>query len=145
MAQGDVISERINQVSPSSIQPQPTHFGIITAHAAPGAPTVLWDTALIEVMAAADDASLFLDVIEDASQVNIDEFTGRTVLRIAPAGAEPGDVAGGTSREFVGTVVAIYKRTPLGDAPGSGDDYLLVKSGDLFFEDLAAQFTTITV
>jgi hypothetical protein len=145
MAQGDVIAERINQVSPSTIQPQPVHFGIITAHAAPGAPTVLWDTALIETMAAADDASLNLDVIENASGANVTAFTGKTVLRIAPAGDEPGDPSGGTSREFVATVVSIYKRTPLGDTPGSGDDYLLVKSGGLYFEDLATQFTPITV
>jgi len=143
MAAGDIVSPRINAVSPSTLQLQPTHFGNITAHAAPGAPTVLWDTGVAVLMAAANDANLNLDVIEDAAAGTLNTFTGQIVLRIAPNGATATDAAGGTSREFVGTVVSIYKRTPLGDAPGSGDDYLLVKSGNLYFEDKATQFTVV--
>jgi hypothetical protein len=143
MAAGDIVSPRINAVSPSTMQLQPTHFGIITAHAAPGSPTVLWDNANPVTFAAANDANLNLDVIEDAAVGVRAAFTGQSVLRISPSGATSADPAGGTSREFVGTVIAIYKRTPLGNAPGSGDDYLLVKSGELYFEDLATQFTVV--
>ena len=143
MAAKDIVALRINTASPSTMQLQPPLFGNIVAHAAPGAPTVLWDNVNLQVYTAADDASLHFDVIEDPETATFDEFIGQSVLRIAPSGATAADPAGGTSREFVGIVVAIYKRTPLGDAPGSGEDYLLVKSGDLYFEDKATQFTVV--
>jgi len=143
MAAGDIVSPRINTASPSTMQLQPTHFGIITVHAAPGQPTVLWDTAVVQALVAASDANLNLDVIEDPEAATFDEFVGQSVLRISSSGATAADPAGGTSREFVGIVVAIYKRTPLGDTPGSGNDYLLVKSGELYFEDQATQFTVV--
>jgi len=143
MAVNDVVSQRFSPPSLEALQVQPPHFGKITAHAAPGTPTVWWDTFEVATLADANDADLHLDVIEDAAAGVIDTFTGETVLRISSSGATALDAAGGTSREFVGTVVAIYKRTPLGDAPGSGADYLLVKSGGVFFEDVAAQFVVI--
>jgi len=145
MAVNDIVSPRIPQGSP--IQPQPTHYGIVTTAAVPGAVTVLWDTAASPVAyTAATDADLNLDVIETASQATRDKFRGKTVLRIAPSGPVQGDPAGGTSREYVGTVAGIYRRRPLDQSgPGPfppGPEYLLVKSGDLFFEDLATNFTT---
>ena len=143
MAAGDIVSPRINTAAPSTMQLQPTHFGIITVHAVAGQPTVLWDNANVQAYVAANDANLNFDVIEDPESDTFDEFVGQSVLRISPNGATAADSAGGTSREFVGIVVAIYKRTPLGDTPGSGSDYLLVKSGDLYFEDLATQFTVV--
>lgn len=143
MAAGDVVSPRLNQTTPSSVEPQPTHFGKITAHAAPGAPTVLWDTGLSTVMAATSDANLGLDVIETAEDATLASFAGQTVVRIASSGPTADDPSGGTSREFAGLVVAIYKRTPLGATPGSGNDCLLVKSGDTFFEDVATEFVVL--
>ncbi len=147
MAILDIVAARVSQSSPSTFQLQPPHFGIITA--TPGAPlavnsTIRWDDAQSSIVSAADAASLFLDTIEDAAQATLDTFTGKTVLRIAPAGAVTGDPAGGTSREFVGIVVAIYNRRAFEDAPGSGEDFLLVKSGELFFEDLASRFTVLS-
>lgn len=139
MALNDIVSPRIPQGAP--IQPQPTHYGIVTATTGAGNATVLWDTAAAPVSyTAATDAALNLDVIETASQSTIDKFRGKTVLRIAPSGPVQGDPAGGTSREYVGTVVGIYRRRQLGTVP-AGAEYLLVKSGDLFFEDLAVNFT----
>lgn len=143
MAEKDIVALRINTASPSTLQLQPPHFGNITVHAVPGQPTILWDNANVQAYVAASDANLNLDVIEDPENATFDEFIGQSVLRISPDGATSTDPAGGTSREFVGIVLAIYKRTPLGDAPGSGNDYLLVKSGDLYFEDLATQFTVV--
>jgi hypothetical protein len=147
MAVNDIVSARISQSSPSTIQPQPPHFGIVTD--APGAPlavnqTVLWDNALSSTVSGADLTSLFLDVIEDPDQVTADAFIGKTVLRIAPGGPVTNDPAGGTSREFVGTVLAVYRRRPIQSAPGAGSIYLLMKSGSLFFEDVATQFTVLT-
>jgi len=146
MALNDIVSPRIPQGAP--IQPQPTHYGIVTTAAAPNSVTVLWDTAAPPVAyAAATDAALNLDVIETASQTTRDKFRGKTVLRIAPSGPVQGDPAGGTSREYVGTVAGIYRRRPLDQSPPPpggfppGPEYLLVKSGDLFFEDLASNFT----
>lgn len=143
MAARDIVSQRINTASPSTMQLQPPLFGIITVHAVPGQPTVLWNNVNVQAYVAASDADLNFDVIEDPETATFDEFIGQSVLRIAPSGATAADPAGGTSREFVGIVVAIYKRTPLGDTPGSGNDYLLVKSGDLYFEDQATQFTVV--
>jgi hypothetical protein len=140
MALNDIVSPRIPQGAP--IQPQPTHYGIVTAEALP-AVTVLWDTANPPVAyAPVATADLNLDVIENADAVTVSNFRGKTVLRIAPGGPKPGDPAGGTSREYVGTVAGIYRRRALG-APAlpKGPEYLLVKSGDLFFEDLASNFT----
>jgi len=147
MAIGDIVSARISQSSPSAIQVQPPHFGKITA--TPIGPltvnqTIRWDNALESTVSAANAASLFLDVIENADQPTLDEFLGKTVLRIAPGGPVTRDPAGGTSREFVGTVVAMYRRRPFEGAPGSGNIFLLVKSGDLFFEDLATRFAVLT-
>jgi hypothetical protein len=65
-------------------------------------------------------------------------------VRIAPGGATAGDPAGGTSRELAGTVVAVYRRTPLGDAPGSGSEYAVVHiAPDVWMEDLAANFAVL--
>lgn len=140
MAVNDIVSPRIPQGSP--IQPQPTHYGIVTATTGPGQATVLWDTAAAPVsLNAGSDADMNLDVIENATQGTIDKFRGKTVLRIAPSGPVQGDPAGGTSREYVGTVAGIYRRRQLGTVP-QGPEYLLVKSGDLFFEDLASNFAT---
>lgn len=146
MALNDIVSPRIPQGAP--IQPQPTHYGIVTTAAAVGTVTVLWDTAAPPTAyapATVTDAALNLDVIETASQTTRDKFRGKTVLRIAPSGPVQGDPAGGTSREYVGTVTGIYRRRPLDQSgPGPfapGPEYLLVKSGDLFFEDLATNFT----
>ena len=135
----DIVSPRISTSSPSVFQPQPPHYGIVTVEALP-ALTVLWDTAAPPV--AYNSATLFIDVIEEASTPTKDAFTGKVVLRIAPDGAVPGDPAGGTSREFAGTVVGIYRRRPIGTVP-AGSEYLLVKSGDLYFEDLASNFTVL--
>jgi len=143
MAATDIVALRINTASPSTMQLQPPHFGNVTVHTVPGQPTVLWDNANVQAYVAASDANLSFDVIEDPEDATFDEFIGQSVLRISQNGATAADAAGGTSREFVGIVLAIYKRTPLGDAPGSGNDYLLVKSGDLYFEDLATQFTVV--
>jgi len=143
MAAGDIVSPRINTASPSTMQLQPPHFGNITAHAAPGSPTVIWDNVNVQTYAAANDANLNFDVIEDPEDATNEAFVGQNVLRVSPSGATAADPAGGTSREFVGIVLAIYKRTPLGNTPGSGNDYLLVKSGELYFEDQATQFTVV--
>ena len=146
MAIGDIVSARISQSSPSTIQSQPPHFGRITA--TPIGPlavnqTIRWDNALASTVSAANNANLFLDVIEDADQATLAEFLGRTVLRIAPGGPVARDPAGGTSREFVATVVAMYRRRPFEGGAGSGSIFLLVKSGDLFFEDLASRFAVL--
>ena len=144
---GDVVAARVSQSSPSVFQLQPPHFGKVTDE--PVAPlavneTILWDNALKSIVSAASAANLFLDVIEDPPFTTVNQFKGRTVLRIAPGGPVAGDPAGGTSREYVGVVVAIYRRRPFEGAPGSGGVYLLVASGDLFFEDLASRFTVLT-
>ena len=136
----DIVSPRISTSSPSVFQSQPPHYGIITAEPGANQVTVLWDTAAPPV--AYNSATLFIDVIEEASTPTKDAFTGKVVLRIAPDGAVPGDPAGGTSREFAGTVVGIYRRRPIGTVP-AGSEYLLVKSGDLYFEDLASNFTVL--
>jgi hypothetical protein len=141
MANGDIVALHVAPAGPSAIQLQPPHFAIITLDGA--TPKVLWDTAVATTLT--DTAPSTLDIIENAPTGPgsiTEKFTGKTVLRIAPSGPEPGDPAGGTSREFVGTVVAIYRRTPRG-FPGTGKDFLLVKSGDVFFEDLGTQFAVI--
>ena len=144
----DIVSPRISSSSPSVFQPQPPHFGIVTVEALP-ALTVLWDTAAPPVAYnPAATADLNIDVIEEASAQTQGIFTGKVVLRIAPDGAVQGDAAGGTSREFAATVVGIYRRRPLIADPAPdpfpiGTEYLLVKSGDLYFEDLATNFTVL--
>lgn len=140
----DIVSPRINvATTPASLQPQPPHYGIVTD--ASGSPVlhVLWDTFRPSTIQAAALADTGLDVIEDPDASTVSTFLGNTVSPISALGPTSLDPSGGVSREYVGIVVAVYKRTPIQDAPGSGSDYLLMKSGDLFYEDLATQFVVL--
>jgi hypothetical protein len=148
-----VVAARIQATSLSavqqpSLQPQGPRFGnIIAEESNELAPkeirTVLWDNGLVDDVEADTVAELNLDVIEDPEADVISTFEGQVVLRVAPEGAVPGDAAGGTSREFSGLVIAIYKRTPIEAEAGSGEDFLLVFSSGTFFEDLAGSFTVL--
>lgn len=149
-----VVAARIQATSLSatpqpSFQPQGPRFGNIIAEASnesgpPEIRTVLWDNGLVDDVEADLVAELNLDVIEDPAADVISTFEGQVALRVAPEGAVPGDPAGGTSREFSGVVVAIYKRTPLEATPGSGDDFLLVLTPQgTYVEDLASSFTVL--
>lgn len=147
-----VVAARIQKTSLSAtlvptLQPQGPRFGNIIAEASNDNEeirAVLWDNALVQDVIADTIAELNLDVIEDPETATVTEFLGNVVLRINAAGVSSGspDPAGGTSREFTGVVVGIYKRTSLEQIPESGDDYLLVQSlaNGLFFEDLADSF-----
>jgi hypothetical protein len=146
MANGDIVSPRINlATTPASLQPQPPHFGIVTdASGFPTALDVLWDTFRPSTLAAASLADTGLDVIEDPDASDVTTFLGKTVVPISPLGPTSLDDSGGVSREYVGIVVSIYRRTPAADPAGSGSTYLLMKSGDLFCEDLASQFVVLS-
>jgi len=142
MSAGDIVSERINATAPSTLQPQPPHFGIITDENEGIA--ILWDNWNKSTIVASTDADSGLDVIEDATSDIASEFIGKNVIRISQTGtAVPADTSGGTSREYNGLALAVYRRTPRGATPGSGSMYLLMKSGDTFFEDLAAKFVVL--
>lgn len=145
MANGNIVALRISQVSPTPEQSQPPEFGVITDASTPTAQKVRWATTVQATISGASVAALGLDVIEEPDAPSVTKFRGKTVLRIGPGGPVTNDPAGKTSREFVGTVVSIYRRTLLTSPVGpQGPVYLLVKSGDLFFEDLATQFTVLT-
>ena len=147
MSIGDIVSARIAQASPSTIQLQPPHFGRVTAEAAgpPLTETVLWDTALESTVSAANAANLFLDVIEDADQATFDKFIGQNVLRIAPGGPLPNAPAGGH-------VVRVQRRggRRLSTPALRGLAWLRAAStcsrspATLFFEDVATQFAVVT-
>lgn len=153
-----VVAPRIQKTSISatlapSLQPQGPRFGNVIAEASSEIDpketrTVLWDNALIQDVQADTTAELNLDVIENPETETLDDFLGNVVLRIDAGGVSSGssDPAGGTSREFTGVVVGIYKRTPLEETPGSGDDYLLIQTlaNGLYFEDLASAFTVLS-
>lgn len=139
----DIVSPKINAATPASLQPQPPHFGnVVDASGSPNL-VVLWDTFSKTTLAAAALADTGLDVIEDPDANLAAAFRGKNVIPIAPSGATTLDPSGGTSRSFVGLVLAVYLRTPIQDAPGSGDPYLLMKSGDLYIEDLASRYVVI--
>jgi hypothetical protein len=154
-----VVSPRIQKTSlggdslQPSFQPQGPAFGNIVAELSDGGETraVLWSSdAVINDVLADDVAGLNLDVIEDADAATVDTFEGTVVLRIAPGGPVVSgsavlDAAGGTSREFKGTVVAIYRRTPIEAQAGSGDEFLLMRciNDGMYLEDLSSQFTVL--
>jgi hypothetical protein len=152
-----VVAARIQKTSLSAtlqptLQPQGPRFGNVIAEASSQndpqeTRTVLWDNALVQDVQAGTVAALNLDVIEDPENDTVTEFLGNVVLRIDATGVSDGstDPAGGTSREFTGLVVGIYKRTPIDATPGSGDDYLLIQTiaNGLYFEDLASAFTVL--
>lgn len=144
---GSIVALRITQSSPTSQQLQPPQFGVVTDDTNPLSQVVRWATTVEATIAGAALADLNLDVIMEASAATKSKFNGRTVLRIASTGPKQGDPAGGTSREFVGTVIAVYRRTPLENLPVPpgqvGPEYLLVKTGDMYIEDLATQFAVL--
>lgn len=154
---GKIVSPRIQRTSLSAtlqptFQAQGPGFGNVEAESSDVVETrtVFWDNANLNDVVAADVAGLNLDVIEDADTDTLAEFEGKVVLRIAPGGPTTSgsavlDPAGGTSREFAGLVVAVYRRTPLEDAPESGDQFLLMRciSDGMYLEDLATQFTVL--
>lgn len=147
MAVSDIVSPRIAPVVPSVIQPQPTHYGVITAEAAgpPLTRSVLWDTGVASTLTADALADFNLDVIEDADTAVIDAWLGKVAIKIAPGGATSTDSAGGTSREFTGTVYAVYMRTPIQSAPGSGNNYLVLQiAPGLFIEGRVTEFALVT-
>lgn len=151
-----VVAARIQATSLSAteqptLNPQPPVFGIIIAEASSELSpqetrTVLWQSGLVQDVVAGAVADLNLDVIEDAEVSTVDEFEGQVVLRIAPGGPVPGDPDGGTSHEFQGPVVAVYKRTPIQAAAGTGSDFVLVYVYErgTYFEGLASTFTVLT-
>jgi len=147
-----VVAARIQATSLSatlqpSLQPQGPLFGNIIGEESTEAPeetrTVLWQNDLIQDVVAISVADLNLDVIEDADADSVNRFSGAFVVRVDPNGPVQGDVAGGTSREFAGTVISVYRRTPLEATPGSGDVFLLCLSNGMYCEDLASQFTVL--
>lgn len=148
-----VVAARIQATSLSaveqpSLQPQPPRFGNIIAESSSELSpqqvrTVLWETGLVQDVPSDSVAGLNLDVIEDAAADAIATFAGQVALRIAPDGAVPGDRAGGTSREFSGLVVSVYKRTPIEQQPGTGDDFVLIFDQGTYFEGLASTFTVL--
>ena len=148
-----VVAARIQATSLSAthqptLQPQGPRFGNIIAEGGEGSEirTVLWDNALVQDVEGASVAALNLDVIENADADTVTAFEGKVVLRKAPDGAVAGDPAGGTSRQFASAVLAVYKRTPLEDTPGTGDDFILaigLQNGG-YFEDLAESFVVLT-
>jgi hypothetical protein len=150
-----VVAARIQATSLSavvqpSLQPQGPRFGnIIDELSQEISPeeirTVLWQDGLVQDVTADTIAELNLDVIEDPDLANRTKFQGQVALRIAPGGPVPGDVAGGTSREFSGLVIAVYKRTPIEAAAGTGADYVLIVSPNngAYFEDLADSFAVL--
>lgn len=147
MANGDIVSPHIDLTSPAApatLQMQPPHFGIITDASSSPVLDVLWDTFRESTITAVALADTGLDVIENPDAASVAKFQGKTVIPISPLGPTSLDPSGGVSREYAGIVLAIYRRTPIADAPGSGDIYLLMKSGDLFFEDLAVRFVVLT-
>jgi hypothetical protein len=140
-----VVSLRLPQPPPATFQAQPPRYGRVVGITAT-APAILWDDASESVItvALATDLNVVLDVIENADAASISAFLGKVVLRISPNGPATGDPAGGTSREFAGTVVAIYRRTPIIDAAGTGPVFLVVCSQGEFYEDVATNFTVLT-
>jgi len=149
-----VVAARIQATSLSatlqpSLQPQGPRFGNICAEDSDEgseARTVVWDNALVQDVRSTTVAGLNLDVIEDADDDTVFAFEGKVVVRIAPGGAVAGDPAGGTSRQYAAAVLAVYKRTPLEDEPGTGQDFLLAVdlSNGAFYEDLAEHFVVLT-
>jgi hypothetical protein len=154
---GKIVSPRILRTSLSAtlqptFQAQGPGFGNVMNEdsAQVETRTVLWDNANVNDVVAADVAGLNLDVIEDAESDTLAAFEGKVVLRIAPGGPITSgsavlDPAGGTSREFAGAVIAVYRRTPIEATPGSGDEFLLMRclSDGMYLEDLASEFTVL--
>lgn len=147
-----VVAARIQATSLSatlqpSLQPQGPRFGNVIADGGEGSEirTILWDNGLVQDVEGASVADLNLDVIEDADEDTVDAFEGTVVVRIAPGGPVAGDPAGGTSRQYAAAVLAVYKRTPLEDTPGTGDDFLLAYdlSNGAYYEDLAEHFVVL--
>jgi len=133
-----------------SFEPQAPRFGNVIAEASGGVSpneirTVLWQDGLVQDVESDTVAGLNLDVIENADAANVAKFQGQVALRIAPGGAVPGDVAGGTSREFAGLVIGVYKRTPIEAVAGTGEDYVLIltPATGAVIEDLADSFAVL--
>ena len=147
-----VVAARIQTTSKDgpvpSLQPQPPLFGIIVAESSSEVGpletrTVLWENTEVNDVVGGTVTDLNLDVIEDADAVTLDKFDGNMVLRIAPNGPVAGDPAGGTSREFTAMVVSVYRRTPIQDAAGTGNEFLLAVSNGTYYEDLATSFAVL--
>jgi hypothetical protein len=135
--------------SPTTVQAQPPRYARVIAFVdgGPWSRDLLWDDASQSTVVGAALADLALDVIEapltPAMNAARSKFMGEQVIRISLSGAKPGDPSGGTSREFAGTVVAVYMRTPIQDAAGTGQIVLVVNANGEFFEDLASQFVIL--
>jgi hypothetical protein len=150
---GSVVAPRIAIGSPSAQQSQPPRWGIafVVAAGPPILIDILWEDGLRSQAQADNETDLHLDIIEDATQANVDLFQGTMALRKGPGAPFVGptglvvDAAGGTSREFAGRVVSVHKRTPSQSQAGSGQDFVLIQaSPNLYYEDLASQFVVLT-
>lgn len=152
------------QIMPSILQAQPPHFGNVVTLVQPGDPTfstsvtVLWDNdfpgTFSTTGASAEEAlgNTCLDRITDGDASEVERLLGGTpasprssprwVRHKAPFGDDTLDPSAGTSRSFDGTVVAVYRRTPVEEAdPTTGDTFCCIRTeGGLYFEDVSSQF-----
>ncbi len=151
---------------PSILQAQPPRFGNVMTFSQAGAPpfatqvVVLWDNdfpaqfSTDGASAAEALANTCLDRITNGDASEIERLLGssnpatprpspRWVRHKAPGSyGGPNDPSGGASRSFDGTVVAVYRRTPVEEAdPTTGDTFCCIRTQDgLFFEDVSSEF-----
>jgi hypothetical protein len=141
MAALDIVSPRLRiNSNPETLQPQPTHFGVVNAQDATSV-TVIWDNLLVTALtglAAIADANL--DEIVNATAGTLSTFAGRWVRRISDPNNTAQDPSGGTQRDFDGKVIGAYGRTALDTGDPAVDFLLVVNDDGVYFEDVASRW-----
>lgn len=137
---GTLAAGQPNVAGAAQVQGQPPQFGNVTAVGTTVSTDVLWAaTGVLQTVTHPDLASSGLDIIEDASAIEIARLTGAWVRRV---------FGGARSAEFQGRVCGVYRRTPNGATAGSGPIFALAQSEDgrggiAWLEDLAANFEVV--
>lgn len=143
------------QIQPSILQAQPPTFGNVleVTGAGPFVIRVLWDNTNEASLTVTDIEDSNLDRITNGDASEVERLFGtisasaphvnpRWVRHKSPVGDDTIDPSGGTSRSFDGTVVAVYRRTPVQeDDPSVGQTFCCICTEDgLFFEDVSTEF-----